>query len=145
MFSVDRDAIDGREVRMLLEARRRRITDDLRKRALRMRQHGATGFTSRRDADGDEADLDVRLVEIASATLQSIDRAIERLSSGQYGWCVRCQRRIASARLRAMPFASSCRECESARERDVAFRPAGSQGCWGLSIGHTRTPSDDDR
>ena len=107
------------EARAVLEARRRRVVDDLRWRTARLRDETAAAPTDV-DADpADAADLDASLLEIATATLRHIDRALERLDSGQYGWCTRCHCRIAAPRLRALPFALRCRECETARENEA--------------------------
>ena len=113
------DSIDRDEARSVLEARRRRVIDDLRWRMARLRDETVTAPTELEADPGDAADLDASLLEIATATLHHIDRALERLDNGQYGWCTRCHRRIAAPRLRAMPFAVRCRECEAAREDET--------------------------
>ena len=113
------DQIDRDKARSVLEARRRRVIDDLRWRLARLRDETVSAPTDL-DADVvDATDLDASLLEIATATLHHIDRALERLDNGQYGWCKRCHRRISAPRLRALPFAVRCRECETAREDEV--------------------------
>jgi len=63
-----------------------------------------------------------------SETLDQIEAALRRLEEGTYGDCVECGVEIAEARLRALPFAVRCKDCESAREaaegreRTVAYR-----------------------
>jgi DnaK suppressor protein len=52
------------------------------------------------------------IVEITSRTLQDIEGALQRLRSGKYGVCSECGAEIAAARLRAMPFAERCRDCQ---------------------------------
>ena len=52
------------------------------------------------------------IVEITSRTLQDIEDALQRLRSGKYGACSECGAEIAAARLRAMPFAERCRDCQ---------------------------------
>ena len=69
--------------------------------------------------DGDTGDLDVKLLEIAVATLRRIEAAIERVDDGTYGRCTCCRDAIAEARLRAMPFAVCCRQCEMTRELEA--------------------------
>ena len=57
-------------------------------------------------------------------------RANSRLDEGAYGDCFQCGDEIAQARLRALPFAVRCKDCEEAletaeeRERHVAQRTA---------------------
>lgn len=117
--SAAADQFDRAEARALLEARRRRVIDDLRWRTARLR-HETVSAPTDLDADiVDSVDLDASLLEIATATLHHIDRALERLDNGQYGWCTRCHRRITAPRLRALPFAVRCRECETAREDEA--------------------------
>lgn len=115
----DGDRIDRETARATLQRRRRRIVEDLRTRSARLRDETPRNLI---DADSDAVDgydLDATLIEIATATLHHIDGALNRLDIGQYGWCTRCHRRIAASRLRAMPFAVRCRECEAARETET--------------------------
>ena len=39
-----------------------------------------------------------------------------RLEQGDYGYCFDCGEEIAEKRLRALPFAVRCKDCEEARE-----------------------------
>jgi DnaK suppressor protein len=130
---------DDRELRRMLEARRRQLTEDLLLRISRIRENGSHAPTAEEPDDGDPCDLDVRLLEISAATLRHVDLALTRLDEGRYGYCSRCGGRIAPARLRAMPFAARCRPCEDARERDIRMRPpAIRRGLW--SEGHAGEP-----
>ncbi len=58
------------------------------------------------------AGVGAAVVEITSRTLQGIEDALRRLRSGRYGRCSDCGREIAAPRLRALPFAERCRECQ---------------------------------
>ena len=49
-------------------------------------------------------------------TLNKINEALARLEEGRYGMCFECGDEIAEARLRALPFAVRCKDCEEARE-----------------------------
>ena len=51
-----------------------------------------------------------------SETLNKINEALRRLEEGTYGNCFECGDEIAEARLRALPFAVRCKDCEEARE-----------------------------
>jgi DnaK suppressor protein len=51
-----------------------------------------------------------------SETLNKVDAALRRLEDGSYGDCFECGEEIAEARLRALPFAVRCKDCEEARE-----------------------------
>lgn len=58
----------------------------------------------------DVAGLD-RLSERASRRLRAIERALERVEEGRFGFCERCQGRIPANRLRALPQATLCMRC----------------------------------
>ncbi len=60
--------------------------------------------------------VDVALLEIEAASLQSIVEALRRVDEGTYGTCTDCGGVIASERLLALPFASRCVRCQEAEE-----------------------------
>ena len=55
-----------------------------------------------------------------SDTVAEIDRALERIEDGTYGVCEDCRRRIPQLRLKVVPFASLCVQCQETREREQA-------------------------
>jgi DnaK suppressor protein len=61
-------------------------------------------------------DIEFALIQMKSETLTKIDAALRRLDEGTYGNCFECGDEIAEARLRALPFAARCKDCEEARE-----------------------------
>jgi DnaK suppressor protein len=115
---------DREELRTMLAARRRQLTEDLQLRIDRIRENGSQAPLAKEPDDGDPCDLDVSLMELTTAMLRRLDVAIERLDNGRYGRCTRCRGPISEARLRAMPFAVSCQQCETTREREEASRRA---------------------
>jgi DnaK suppressor protein len=68
--------------------------------------------------------MDFALMEMESETLRKIDDAILRLQDGRYGECKACEEPISEARLKALPFASLCRDCQAAEEEETAARNA---------------------
>jgi DnaK suppressor protein len=62
--------------------------------------------------------IDMTLLQIKATTLAHIDEALGRIDAGQYGSCVECKGPISGERLRALPFAARCLECEVKRERE---------------------------
>ena len=68
--------------------------------------------------------MDFALMEMESETLRQIDEAIQRLDDGTYGVCSECDETISEARLKALPFATVCRDCQAQREDDQAARNA---------------------
>jgi DnaK suppressor protein len=71
------------------------------------------GETSEADLHGD---IEFALIQMKSETLARIDEALARLEEGTYGYCFECGEEIAERRLRALPFAVRCKDCEEARE-----------------------------
>jgi DnaK suppressor protein len=71
--------------------------------------------------------MDYALMEMESATLRRIDEAIVRLGGGTYGLCSDCGARIAEARLEALPFALTCRDCQQEQEEGQAAERAVGQ------------------
>jgi DnaK suppressor protein len=110
---------DPEDLRDILEQHRGQLTASIQWRMARLREKGSDVTGAKEPDDGDPCDLDVRLLEIAVTTLRRIDAAVERLGEGRYGRCTRCDDAIAPVRLRAMPFAVYCHECETTREREA--------------------------
>jgi DnaK suppressor protein len=74
-----------------------------------------------------EGELDLALTQLRGEMLQRVAAALTRLDEGNYGFCVECEGDIPEARLKAMPFAIRCRNCESAKEEAARSRSAVSR------------------
>ena len=61
-------------------------------------------------------DIEFALIQMKSETLNRIEEALVRLDEGTFGNCFECGDEIAERRLRALPFAVRCKDCEEARE-----------------------------
>ena len=61
--------------------------------------------------------LGAAIASISSRTVQLIEGSLRRLQAGTYGVCSDCETPIAPVRLRAMPFADACRECQERRDQ----------------------------
>jgi DnaK suppressor protein len=103
----------------------------------RMRDVRADGAKDREVFDqGESSEVDIQediefaLIQMKSETLNKINEALRRLGEGTYGNCFECGEEIAEARLRALPFAVRCKDCEEAREtaeqRERAAQKRGS-------------------
>lgn len=64
-----------------------------------------------------DREMDFSLEENSHQILGEIDAALERIESGTFGKCARCDRPIAEERLEAMPYATLCIECKRLEER----------------------------
>jgi DnaK suppressor protein len=122
MTTPNRSARERRpdELRTILEDHRRELVNDVQVRIRGVR----TDSAKEREVldEGELSDSDVQddiefsLLQMKAATLSRIDAALRRLTEGGYGHCAECGTRIASARLRALPFAARCKDCEEANE-----------------------------
>ena len=64
-----------------------------------------------------EREKDLAIGESVQHTLHKVINALEKLDRGTYGRCDACARPIKKARLRALPFATLCVECQARLER----------------------------
>jgi DnaK suppressor protein len=68
--------------------------------------------------DSSYNELSSQLAEVESRELRHVEQALERIREGDYGLCERCSQRIPVARLNALPYATSCIECQREMERE---------------------------
>lgn len=61
-------------------------------------------------------DLAFTLLQMKSHVLNRINLAMQRLDEGSYGFCIDSMDAIAPSRLRVLPFAVRCKDCEERRE-----------------------------
>ena len=61
---------------------------------------------------------------LRSRRLQSVEEALDRLERGTFGLCQDCGRAIEEKRLRAIPWAQLCLNCQEAKET-LEFLPLG--------------------
>lgn len=104
----------------MLEERRREIHEKLRS----LRESLPAEVKDVRDAEEQSVDdfvqeVDLALMQMKTETLKKIDQAILRLDEGTYGRCQECDREIPAPRLRALPFAALCRDCQEETESAV--------------------------
>src|ERR1051325_11204737 len=123
------------ELKQMLEGRRREIQAEVKGKMRGVREEGTWGGKLNEVLDAVESseadiqeDLEFALIQMKSETLNKINDALTRLDQGDYGNCYECGEEIAEKRLRALPFAVRCKECEEAkevaeqRERQLAAR-----------------------
>ncbi len=107
------------ELRRMLNERRREITSEVQGRIRVARSEQTVGdvvdAVETSEADIQE-DIEFALLQMKAETLNKINEALARLEDGTYGYCFECGEDIAEQRLRALPFAVRCKDCEEARE-----------------------------
>lgn len=115
-----------KQFRQLLLVERTKLADEIKSIA-------RDASTSPRDASGDlsaytihmadmaadtyERELSMNIVSSEQEILYQIDDALKRLDEGTYGICQQCSQPIIMSRLRAVPYASMCIECQRSKER----------------------------
>ena len=111
------------ELKAMLEHRRAELTRDVHDRIREVRIDGGIDRNGLDEAEAAEVgvqdDIGLALIQLKAETLDKIDSALRRIEDGTYGDCFSCGREISEARLRALPFALRCKECEQAREGAV--------------------------
>ncbi len=123
------------ELRAMLMDLRREVAGKVQERVRDVHAEGAKHQNSgvvRDSADvaSDDVleDIELQLIQMKADTLARINDALARLEQGSCGDCDDCSQEIAEKRLRALPFAVRCKNCEEAREvaeqheRELALR-----------------------
>lgn len=133
-----------RLLKAMLEERRLEVKDKLRSlRETLPLEAGAVRDIEEQSVDDFVTEVDMALMQMKSETLNKIDQAIARLEDGTYGLCQECDREILAARLKALPFAPLCRDCQEDTESTVrAAREARSFARLQKELAHVtlRTP-----
>lgn len=65
-----------------------------------------------------EQDVNVTTASVRSRMIRQIDYALERVAGGTYGECQACGEQISVNRLKAIPWAEYCLNCEELRSRN---------------------------
>lgn len=116
--SIASIAARNTELRAMLTSRR----DELRvevDNGIRLGRDGRPkeGGDNLEDSDAaTQGDITLSLLQMRAEMLTRIEQALVRLDGGRYGTCFECEQDIPEARLRALPFAVRCQECEGVRE-----------------------------
>ena len=119
------------ELRTMLEERLHELEKDVQGRIRGARAHNSNQGQVVDEAEVSEIDIqdeiEFALIQMKAETLNRISAALRGPETG-YGDCVECRDEISQARLRAVPFAVRCKDCEELletaeqRERNIAQR-----------------------
>ena len=133
------------DLKQMLEGRKREILSQVHDKIRDVRTENAIGKMNtvldpgESSEAGIQEDIEFALIQMKAETLNKINEALNRLDEGAYGNCFECGEEIAHQRLRALPFAVRCRDCEEAREnaqrreRSMAQRASSSALFFDLS------------
>lgn len=107
------------ELKKLLEEMRVEILKDINERRLREHtSHDEVGDDYDKASQEREREMDIIITAQEKNRLQSIDDALRRIEEGSYGICEECGEKIPKQRLKALPFATLCVSCKSAKESE---------------------------
>jgi DnaK suppressor protein len=128
------------DFRAILESRRAELSQDVEVRIRDVRSEGIGEDRDVLDA-AESSEIDIQddigfaLIQLKAETLNKINTALRRIDEGDYGDCFECGGEIAEARLRALPFAVRCRDCEAIHETtDRRERLTASRGSSALFV-----------
>ena len=124
------------ELKKMLEERRREIQAEVQGKMRDVRAERTWGgkltdvLDSVESTEADiQDDIEFALIQMKAETLEQDQRRVVPARAGDdYGNCFECGEEIAEKRLRALPFAVRCKDCEEAkeiaeqRERQLAAR-----------------------
>lgn len=109
------------ELKRMLVERQREILSEVQDKIREVRAEGNDRAYLVLDS-GDKSELDIQediefaLIQMKVEVLNKIILALKQLEEGTYGRCFECRKEIEQPRLRALPFAIRCKECEDARD-----------------------------
>jgi DnaK suppressor protein len=124
--------IELQEFQRLLKALRSRVRGDVEQMTHEALDRNGDGSESKSPThlaelgtETYEQDFALRRVENEQELLEEIDEALHRIDRGTYGLCAACLEAghtpaksvIPKARLKVIPYARNCVECERKRER----------------------------
>ncbi|WP_203903388.1 TraR/DksA family transcriptional regulator [Virgisporangium aliadipatigenens] len=121
---VARSAADTEEIRAALAARLDELKTEHDQTMVEIAELQRDRLTD--SAGDDQADTgtktfereqEISLANNIAERISQVERALERLDEGGYGWCERCGNVIPVERLAAFPSATLCVSCKQLEER----------------------------
>ena len=110
------------DLKRMLEDRKREILAEVQEKIRDVRSENSFGKMNEVLDSGESSEADIQediefaLIQMKAETLSKINEALARLEEGAYGYCFECGQEITQQRLRALPFAVRCKDCEETRE-----------------------------
>lgn len=123
------------ELRRMLITRRRELEQQIQNN-LRAARADVSEQRSCRVESGEttevhpEDEMAFALIQMKAEVLTRINEAVRRLDDGTYGYCGECGDPIATPRLRALPFAVRCKDCEEMREQAAQQQRSDIRADW---------------
>ena len=112
------------EIRQMLLNMRKKLLSEISQARLPETLVPSSDIGDLVDQAGDERDreLSLLLTSREKEKLQAIDEALEKLAEGTYGICEECGEKIGAGRLKVMPLAKSCVNCQQKLEKEISLQ-----------------------
>ena len=119
-------AVERNRFRKQLEAERQELVATFKRNQAANREGGDEGLMDLADKATEyyTQEFNYSLTENDRARLAQIDEALERIENGEYGNCEECGEKIAKQRLKALPWALLCINCQEEKEQLAQARGA---------------------
>ena len=110
-------------IKDMLEKMREELVQEIARRSKATTEAGAQDIGDILDSVSEERtrELDMILTDREKRKLHQIDDALDRIEDGTYGQCDECGVKIPRARLKVLPFAKFCVECQEKNEREEKY------------------------
>lgn len=69
-------------------------------------------------SDSYDREFSLNIASSEQEVVYEIDEALKRIREGKYGKCVECSKKIPVRRLKALPYAKLCIQCQSKEEKN---------------------------
>jgi len=110
-------------IKDMLTKMREELVQEISRRSRATTEAGAQDIGDILDSVSEERtrELDMILTDREKRKLQQIDDALDRIEENSYGQCEECGVKIPKARLKVLPFAKFCVECQEKMEREEKY------------------------
>lgn len=114
---MDEEQLEQAKERLL--KMRREVMKEVQNASATSREMGQDGVPDIGDMSANTYSRDVllNLSETQRQKIRDIDAALDRLTQGEYGICVRCEEEIDERRMEVRPFSRYCIECKTDVEK----------------------------
>ena len=105
--------------RMRLQEEQARLQSELGQLNMRMDEQERPGYGTHMADDASDVFEQAKNLAVHQRlrqTLQAVQRALEKMDLGTYTVCDRCGQQIDPARLKALPYATFCKACQTLLE-----------------------------
>ena len=110
-------------IKEMLVKMREELVQEIARRSKASTEAGAHDIGDILDSVSEERtrELDMILTDREKRKLYQINDALDRIDEGTYGQCDECGVKIPKARLKVLPFAKFCVECQEKNEREEKY------------------------